>query len=467
MKSLKLQALIALFALLILVFPEAGLAQHNEGKTAFKDLPSGHWAYEAIQKMVEKGIINGYADNTYRPDNIVSRADFAKLMVLSLGLDATNPGKSTFLDVGTSHWANKYVERAKYYLTGFRTSSGDYFKPEDPAVREDMAVALVKARKLENDDYDESLLDVFNDKEGISPKLKKYVALAVKHGIMKGNALADSTKKAFNPQGSLTRAQAAVLLYNVMNSSQEKVTYENVEENNASNLELQDEESSVQYTIPKVSGNIENGKIVLRWNAVKDRRFRYYKVVVSKNNPYPSYPEDGYLYCIEDSNTTYAVIDNREAYNGGDFGSYLIPGQKYYFSVTVVYEDVKLRGNVIQIAYPVNASNASSSFQAPVVNVKAVDGKVLISWNTINDSRLQGYKIVISKNNPTPKYPEDGYQQWITDKNRNNWVVQAGDCYNGGDFGEKLVKGQAYYFSVTAVYNGAKVRGNAVSVRVP
>lgn len=101
-----------------------------------------------------------------------------------------------------------------------------------------------------------------------------------------------------------------------------------------------------------VTGKVEDGKIHLRWTPAAKTGFVYYKVVIAKEEDRPKYPENGYLYCITNINETYATIDSDAAYNGGDFGKYLKPGQKYYFSVTAVYEDEKLYGNAISLTCP-------------------------------------------------------------------------------------------------------------------
>ncbi|NLD45610.1 MAG: anti-sigma factor domain-containing protein, partial [Clostridiaceae bacterium] len=83
-----------------------------------------------------------------------------------------------------------------------------------------------------------------------------------------------------------------------------------------------------------ISGKAEGGRIVLNWQQPERKKgFQYYKVVASKNNVRPKYPQDGYLYAISDFGTTSAVIDNNQPYNDGDFGAKFSNGQKYYFSI--------------------------------------------------------------------------------------------------------------------------------------
>ena len=80
------------------------------------------------------------------------------------------------------------------------------------AVREDMAYALVKAKGYDSQSADVSRLStLFSDAGKITQALQKYVLIAYDNGIMKGYA--DNT---FAPKGTLTRAESAQLLYNVL-----------------------------------------------------------------------------------------------------------------------------------------------------------------------------------------------------------------------------------------------------------
>lgn len=74
--------------------------------------------------------------------------------------------------------------------------------------------------------------------------------------------------------------------------------------------------------------------------------------MISKSNPNPEYPDDGYLYWITDQNQNYSVIDTKTPYTGGDINGNLKPGQKYYFRITAVYTNTRVPGNVIQMTYP-------------------------------------------------------------------------------------------------------------------
>lgn len=175
---------------------------------AFSDLTSKHWAYNAVDKMVEQELLSGYSDGTFRPDICITRAEFAT--ILSKTLDIKENSKNIeFKDVEGIHWAEEYIDKVNSFLTGYMDNNEYYFKPEDAVLREDAAVAIVKAKGLSDEKVSMSILDSFKDKDSISDSLKKYVAIAVKKGFMRGNE--DGT---FNPQGNLTRAEIAALFDN-------------------------------------------------------------------------------------------------------------------------------------------------------------------------------------------------------------------------------------------------------------
>ncbi|WP_039764707.1 MULTISPECIES: S-layer homology domain-containing protein [unclassified Caldicellulosiruptor] len=448
-KRLLLICVMLVFAI-VQIFSAIAFAQ-DTSSPIFSDLPQNHWAYNAVKFMVERGIITGYPDNTFRPDNPVTRAEFARIMVVALNLPIKVTDTPSFKDVPKDHWAYPYVESAKYYLTGFRTANGDYFKPSDYAVREDMAVALVKAKGLQNENVDMSILNNYIDKDQISPNLMKYIAIAISKGIMIGNPVTNSNQLRFDPQGVLTRAQAAMLLYNVINTKEEKITYD--DNNGAQNNQ------QPGYQKPNVSGYTKGDKVVLVWNRINDTRLKGYAVVISKNNIEPEYPKDGYLTIFNNRDNTYIEISVDSKYNNGDFGVYLKSGEEYYFSVTAIYDNnVYVKGNSIKLKMPV----VPNYFEKPYVKYEYKDNKFVLSWQPINDSRLIGYYVVISKKNKEPKYPDNGYLVFINDKNTTQITIDNTIPYKGGDFGEYLRDGEEYYFSVTAQYQDRFVAGNSV-----
>jgi hypothetical protein len=195
--------------------PKPSVADGAYGASAlseFSDVPPGHWAREAVREMARLRILQGVGEGRFEPDALVTREQFAKMLTLALGLpvdEAVYGRAQTFADVPPERWSFRFVEAARNCLTGFRIGDRMLYKPEFPAVREDMAVAIAKARGLPQGDP--SVLAQFSDAEGISENLSPWVAACVQAGLMKGYP--DGT---FRPQGTLTRAEAAALLYRAM-----------------------------------------------------------------------------------------------------------------------------------------------------------------------------------------------------------------------------------------------------------
>lgn len=186
-------------------------AELSNPQVSFSDVPTNHWAYKYIAEMVNRKVIDGYPDGKFRPNNTISRAEFAKIMVTASGIQAQKVNYSSFSDVATSNWASPFVEAVKDYMTGYRTANGQYiFNPSAPALREDIAIALVKLKGYEvNRLPDHSTLEaMFKDYAGISASARDYVALAVENGLVSGYP--DET---FRPQATVTRAEATVMLW--------------------------------------------------------------------------------------------------------------------------------------------------------------------------------------------------------------------------------------------------------------
>jgi len=196
----------------------------------FPDVQPNNWAEEYIGDMYARCIVEGYPEGDFRPNGPVTRAEFAKMMYLTLQIDKTGDYSGVivdqpfFEDVAVNDWSYLYVKYVGRYMTGFKAPDGTvYFYGGQAAVREDMAVALVKAMRLSNQLVDESeLTAIFNDWEGISPNLRKYVLIAYKNELIDGYP-----GGIFDPQKTISRAETCALLMKVWNSkAMEKVVFD-------------------------------------------------------------------------------------------------------------------------------------------------------------------------------------------------------------------------------------------------
>lgn len=192
----------------------------------FRDVPPNHWAFQMIEELVERGAINGYPDGNFYPNNTVTRQEFAKIMVVAAKEPVYPASNVSFSDVPLTHWANPFIEAAKPYMTAYQDRQGNQtFKPEAGALREDMAVAVVKLRGYDTRLADLSLLTtMFSDVDSISVSARPYVALAVENGIISGYPGQNGQKGTFGAQRTIARSEAAAILWRAFQyGSDEKV----------------------------------------------------------------------------------------------------------------------------------------------------------------------------------------------------------------------------------------------------
>ena len=115
----------------------------------YSDVSEEHWAYPVIQNMTEKKIVNGYPDGTFCPNKAVTRAEFAKIMTLSLSLSKRQA--RDFEDVANDFWGKEYVDTVCEFLPIEMKDGKQYFKPNTEALREEVVTAMVLALDFENE----------------------------------------------------------------------------------------------------------------------------------------------------------------------------------------------------------------------------------------------------------------------------------------------------------------------------
>jgi S-layer homology domain/GDSL-like Lipase/Acylhydrolase family len=175
---------------------------------SFGDM-ANHWAKDTVEYMAERNYIKGRSKNVFCPDESITRAEFAALVVNTLKINKES-SINAFRDVPDSAWFRSPVNKAY----GAKVISGvgnECFNPNDKITREQMVVMLINAYyrvMKQSSDGIENIKDAaFNDEKGISDWARLSVKIATNKGICKG--FPDGT---FRPQQSTTRAQAAVAM---------------------------------------------------------------------------------------------------------------------------------------------------------------------------------------------------------------------------------------------------------------
>lgn len=174
----------------------------------FGDLDDVEWAKEAINGLAEKGIINGRSSTVFAPNDSITRAEFAKIIVGAFKIPASG-AQVSFNDVEADAWYASYINAAyaKGIITGYENGS---FDPNAQVTRQDMAVMVQRAANASG----VVLADVnpavnFDDDYAIADYAKAAVKALSQAGIING-----VTQNSFAPLETATRAQAAKILYN-------------------------------------------------------------------------------------------------------------------------------------------------------------------------------------------------------------------------------------------------------------
>lgn len=337
----------------------------------FKDVPRNNWAFEYIGEMQKRGIINGYPDGKYYPDNYVERCEFAKIMVGAAGLRTGDASGEYFADVKYNDWFYEYVETAKEYLTGYKSFGQNYFRPNNYALREDIAVALVKLKGYDTKNTDQNILQtMFSDYDSISESAKPYVATAVDRGLVSGYD--DGT---FKGQDSITRAEAAAMLWRAYQYGNDNKTTEVSDNSNNS----------------QTLGDADNNKTDDTKNDKKTDTNTDKKTDTKKNdnNTLTESKDDGKSYAvttlakatINDSLTDMTIDDNDTVYyiNRKDNSLYKVAaksgaGAKKLTSLSkLTYTETETRQETRTVKKKVEKVSSQSADEGAAIALKAVE----------------------------------------------------------------------------------------------
>lgn len=176
----------------------------------FKDVKVSDWFVDTVSKLVGKGGIDGYPDGTFRPNNTITRAEFTKILVSSLGYE--NVPKT-----GT-HWASGYISKAEEIkLIG----KGELKNIDKPITRNEMAKMTANSLDFLGESH-VSDRDLFRsqikDFDKIPKEYQDYVLKSYSKGIITGYP--DGT---FKGNQGLTRAEASTVIIKVIEKDERKV----------------------------------------------------------------------------------------------------------------------------------------------------------------------------------------------------------------------------------------------------
>ncbi|UVI32925.1 S-layer homology domain-containing protein [Paenibacillus spongiae] len=184
-----------------------------ENSIAFLDM-KGHWAKEAVNDLGARKVIDGVDPLHYRPNEAITRAEFAAIIVRALGL-ADDGSQAGFTDVKSGDWYNGAMAKAYEYgiIAGYEDGA---FRPAKTITRQEAITVIARAMKLAGLGTDisasgaDAVLAKFSDSAAIGTWAREPVAAAVKHGIVAGSY------SRILPADTLTRAEAARIVQQLL-----------------------------------------------------------------------------------------------------------------------------------------------------------------------------------------------------------------------------------------------------------
>ena len=179
----------------------------NDG---FIDMEQVPWAKNAVDTLFERGIINGRSENLFCPQETITREEFLKIVVESLNVVGISEEHKGFSDVKADSWYSHYVDTG----VGCRIINGiseTEFGVGRPVTREDMATILYRATEYAQVNLYSVEDNTFTDETDIAD----YAKEAVK-ALSSANVINGMDDGSFMPKKTATRAEAAVMLYNLL-----------------------------------------------------------------------------------------------------------------------------------------------------------------------------------------------------------------------------------------------------------
>lgn len=186
---------------------------------AFKDVPSNYWAETFIQELASKDIIKGFPDGSFRPNDPVTRAQFAALLSQAMNKPVIR-SSATFTDVKSTFWAATAIQKA--YTTGFMSGySSTTFRPSENISRVQILVSLANGLGLVPTKSTDVSLQIYSDAATIPTYARNSVAAATENRMVVNYP----NLKLLNPNQPATRAEVAAFIYQALvRSGQIKAT---------------------------------------------------------------------------------------------------------------------------------------------------------------------------------------------------------------------------------------------------
>lgn len=190
----------------------------TEVKVNFGDVPQDSWYYDAVKEAYARNIISGYNKTTFAPSDKVTRGQLVTFLYRLEGMPDVSSVENDFDDVEDNMYFTDGVKWAKSNKIVSGYGGTKKFGPNDPIIRQDLAVILNNYAKYKEKDYT-SMQEItsFTDYDYVKGNYAEdALKWAVKNKVMSGQNLGNN-KRAIAPFNNTTRAEAAAMIVNFIN----------------------------------------------------------------------------------------------------------------------------------------------------------------------------------------------------------------------------------------------------------
>ncbi|MBU1151705.1 S-layer homology domain-containing protein [Patescibacteria group bacterium] len=355
--------------------------------TFFSDVPPTHKNYNAINYLKQNGIINGYEDNTFRPTNLVTRAEFLKIIIEGSNIENNGTAPLIFTDIDQTAWYIPYLRKAydEEWIKGYADNT---FRPNKTITKAEALKITAKAQNWGT----ESLISTRAFKD-VTPTIwyGPYTSFAKEHNYL------EETGDYFYPEREMTRAGISELIYR---------TIQNPAENPADPTEEpeQEQEEVTEESEPTSSNNSTN--------TIDQDFFEN----ITLNSPLPKEYYKNEIYIIEGSvsSNTYEEI-NIVLDSGNSSQNFKTTVTNKYFSTPIFFSDAgsfnigiipgeagKSKAKEIKVLSQIpQAEGTATKPKVENLDIQFQNGKTEIS----TELSKQGFKkITFSQNSKTHTY---------------------------------------------------------------
>ncbi|MBD2256374.1 S-layer homology domain-containing protein [Pseudanabaena sp. FACHB-2040] len=194
----------------------APVVAQTQTQTQFTDVSSGYWARQFITSLAERNIIAGFPDGTFRPDEPVTRAQFAAMVRQAFNQSAVR-GATSFVDVPANYWAAAAISEANMmgFLSGY---PGNVFRPNENIPRAQVLVSL--SNGLNYTASNQNSVQVYRD----AAQIPQYAVASLAAATERRMVVNYPDVQALRPNQTATRADVAAFIYQALASQNQVAT---------------------------------------------------------------------------------------------------------------------------------------------------------------------------------------------------------------------------------------------------